>query len=104
MDANRVSAQPYSAGYIFANRVAVVNKPEDADFIGFKYMTHFQRKWLTEPNLSDAERANVTANNFRRRDIERFPKLCELLRRSRGGVAAWKTCSRARESAGALPT
>ena len=47
---------------IFANSVAVVNEPNDADFMGFKYLTHFQRKWLKDPDITNPERANVTAN------------------------------------------
>jgi hypothetical protein len=47
---------------IFANCVALLAKPADADFMGFKYMTHFQRKWLKEPNLSAAEGVGVGAN------------------------------------------
>jgi hypothetical protein len=47
---------------IFANCVAVVSEPKDSDFMGFKYLTHFQRKWLKDPAITDAERTGVTAN------------------------------------------
>jgi hypothetical protein len=47
---------------IFANCVAIVAKRADADFMGFKYMTHFQRKWLKAPNVSTEENAGVIAH------------------------------------------
>jgi hypothetical protein len=46
---------------IFANCVAVVNKPAGADYMGFKYLTHFLRKWLKDPNITADERTGVTA-------------------------------------------
>ncbi len=46
---------------IFANSVAVVDQPEDADYMGFKYLTHFHRKWLKDPNITNAERTGATA-------------------------------------------
>ncbi|MGH9712224.1 MAG: DUF5677 domain-containing protein [Candidatus Acidiferrales bacterium] len=46
---------------LFANCVAVANKPADADYMGFKYVTHFYRKWLTDPHITNPERTNVNA-------------------------------------------
>lgn len=45
---------------LFANCVAVANTPADADYMGFKYLTHFFRKWLTDPHLTGPERTHVT--------------------------------------------
>lgn len=41
---------------IFANSVAVVNRPDQADYMGFKYMSDFYRKWLTDPEITQPER------------------------------------------------
>ncbi len=46
---------------IFANSVAVVERPERADYMGFKYISDFYRKWLTDPEITDAERQSANA-------------------------------------------
>jgi hypothetical protein len=46
---------------IFVNSVAVVNRPELADYMGFKYISDFYRKWLTDPEITEPERASANA-------------------------------------------
>jgi hypothetical protein len=41
---------------IFGNCVAVCNVPANADYMGFKYISHFYRKWLLQPGVTDPER------------------------------------------------
>jgi len=46
---------------VFANCVAVLNVPANADYMGFKYISEFHRKWLTDPGITDPERTAVNA-------------------------------------------
>jgi hypothetical protein len=46
---------------ILANCVAVINQPGLADYMGFKYMSHFHRTWLTDPQITAPERTEVNA-------------------------------------------
>lgn len=41
---------------IFANCVAIVDAPGRADYMGFKYLSEFYRKWLTDPGITEPER------------------------------------------------
>jgi hypothetical protein len=56
---------------IFANCIAVINEPANADYMGFKYLSEFHRKWMNDPGITDPERAevNVTLDMF----ISRLP-------------------------------
>jgi hypothetical protein len=47
---------------VFASCVAVVNRPALADYMGFKYLSHFQRKWVADPDTTDPERRAVTVS------------------------------------------
>jgi hypothetical protein len=46
---------------VFASCVAVCTKPADADYMGFKYLSHFFMGLIAEPGISPAEIANFTA-------------------------------------------
>ena len=46
---------------VLASCIAVCAKPQDADFMGFKYLSHFFMGLLAEPGLSPAETANFTS-------------------------------------------
>ncbi len=46
---------------IFANCIAVVDVPERADYMGFKYLSEFYRKSLTDPGITDPERDEANA-------------------------------------------
>jgi hypothetical protein len=46
---------------IFANCIAVLNRPEQADYMGFKYISDFHRKWLSIPEITEPERAAANA-------------------------------------------
>ena len=46
---------------IFANCVAVTYDGSNAEYMGFKYMSHFHRKWLTDPQITAPELAEVNA-------------------------------------------
>jgi len=41
---------------IFANCIALLNRPDSADYMGFKYISDFYRKWLVEPDITEPER------------------------------------------------
>lgn len=45
---------------ILASCVAVTNRPAIADYMGFKYMSHFHRQWLTDAQITPPERAEAT--------------------------------------------
>lgn len=51
---------------VLLNCIAVLNRPEVADYMGFKYLSEFHRKWLTDPEITDPERteANATLDRF----------------------------------------
>jgi hypothetical protein len=46
---------------ILANCIAVVADPTIADYMGFKYMSDFHRKWLTDPAITDPEKKEAEA-------------------------------------------
>src|SRR5260370_2910205 len=46
---------------LFASCVAIVNDPTVANYMGFKYMTHFTRKWMADPDTPAAELVGLTA-------------------------------------------
>jgi hypothetical protein len=41
---------------ILVNSIAVVNDPPSADYMGFKYVSEFYRKWLVDPAITVSER------------------------------------------------
>jgi hypothetical protein len=46
---------------ILANCVAVTNQPGIANYMSFKYMSHFHRTWLTDPQITAPEQTEVNA-------------------------------------------
>jgi hypothetical protein len=46
---------------IIANCIAVLTQPELADYMGFKYLSDFYRKWVATPEVSEPERVQATA-------------------------------------------
>jgi len=46
---------------VFGNCVAICNDPSAADYMGFKYISHFYRKWLLQPGLTEPERVEATS-------------------------------------------
>ena len=49
---------------VYGNCVAIGNNPADADYMGFKYLSHFFLKWLTSPGITAGEiRAATTSLN-----------------------------------------
>jgi len=50
---------------IFASCIGVLNRPESADYMAFKYVSDFYRKWLTDVDITEPERLEAeTALNL----------------------------------------
>lgn len=56
---------------LFASCIAVLNRQENADYMGFKYISDFYRKWLTDPGITHPEREE--ANNALAILVDKLP-------------------------------
>jgi hypothetical protein len=45
---------------IFANCVAVCNVQATSEYMAYKFISHFYRKWLVQPGITDPERNDAT--------------------------------------------